>query len=88
MSQNLLWLTSMDHGHTTPPLHAFPRIYGAGDGSGGKQSKDPRYRRCGGLVVVGALGSLKPLLTCYGGLNGRQTVPRAELQEGPCHIRL
>ena len=45
-----------------------------GDGSGGKQSKDPQYRRCGyGLVVVNTWGSLKPVLTCYGGLNGRQT---------------
>ena len=39
-----------EHGpwaHNPSPLHASPRIYGAGDGSGGKQSKDPRYRRCG-----------------------------------------
>ena len=80
-----------EHGpwaHNPSPLHASPRVYGAGDGSGRKQSKDPRYRRCGyGLVVVNSWGSLKPVLTCYGGLNGRQTVPRAELQAFVCFLR-
>ena len=76
------------HAHNSSPLHASPRICGAGDGSGGKHSKDPRYRRCGyGLVVVNTWGSLKPLLTCYGGLNGRQTVPRAELQAFLCFLQ-
>ena len=74
--------------HNSSPLHASPRIYGAGDGSGGKHAKDPRYRRCGyGLVVVNTWGSLKPMLTCYGGLNGRQTVPRAELQAFLCFLQ-
>ena len=36
--------------------------------------------------MVNALGSRKPLLTCYGGLDGRQTVPRAELQAFLCFL--
>ena len=65
-------------------MHALPRVCGAEDGSRGK----PRYRRCGnGLVNVDSLGSITPLLTCYGGVNGRQTVPRAELQAFLCFLQ-
>ena len=38
----------------------------------------PRIYRAG--AGDRSVASLKPLLTCCGGLNGRQTVPRAELQ--------
>ena len=74
--------------HNPSPLHALPRVHGAGDGSGGKQSKDQRCRRCGcGLVIVGSVGSMTPLLTCFGGVNGRQTIVCAELQASLCFLQ-
>ena len=37
--------------------------------------------------MVNTWGSLKPVLTCYGGLDGRHTVPRAELQAFLCFLQ-
>ena len=48
----------------------------------------PRHRRCGyGLVIVDSWGSMTQQLACYGGLNGRQTVPRAALQTFLCFLQ-
>ena len=37
--------------------------------------------------MVSTWGSLKPLLTCFGFINGRQSVPRAELQAFLCFLQ-
>ena len=54
---------------------------GATDGSGGEQSSDPRLRRCGWGAVVSTLESegMTVLAHASGGIEGKQTVPRAEL---------
>ena len=54
---------------------------GATDGSGGKQSSDPRLRRCGWGAVISTLASEGEDILGHasGGLEGKQTVPRAEL---------
>eukprot|EP00973_Karenia_brevis_P072627 10088502-Karenia_brevis.AAC.1 len=54
------------------------------DGSGGTHSGDPRLRRCGWALVInsanGGMGSAPVgYYGEYGSLDGRQTVPRAEL---------
>ena len=48
------------------------------DGSGGKNSSDPRLRRCGWAWVIP--GPQGPICGVSGNLTGEQTVPRAELK--------
>ena len=51
------------------------------DGSGGKYSSDPRLRRCGWACVCPQSNSNKiAILGARGALDGKQTVPRAELR--------
>ena len=47
------------------------------DGSGGRNSSDPRIRRCGCAWVIA--GPHAPICGVSGNLMGLQTVPRAEL---------
>ena len=71
-----------------PRCKLFPVFMGQEMAREGSSQRIHVYRRCGyGLVVVSTLGSLKPLLTCYGGLNSCQTVPRAELQAFLCFLQ-
>ena len=55
-----------------------PRAIGA-EGSGGKQSSDPRLCRCGWGVVINTLESRGKQILGNGGLNCKQTVPGGEL---------
>ena len=51
------------------------------DGSGGKYSADPRLRRCGWAWVCPQINSNKIAVHgARGALDGKQTVPRAELR--------
>ena len=48
------------------------------DGSGGKNTSDPRLRRCGWAWVIP--GPNGPICGVSGNMTGPQTVPRAELK--------
>ncbi|CAE8605518.1 unnamed protein product [Polarella glacialis] len=52
----------------------------ATDGSGGEHSADPRLRRVGWGAVVSTAYAVWPIAWASGGVQGTQTVPRAELQ--------
>ena len=56
-----------------------PYVVGAGDGSGGACSGDPRLRRAGYGVYIPNGDTIKPARACWGTVDGKQTVPRGEL---------
>ena len=61
------------------PLQDMPRgITVYTDGSGGKNTSDPRLRRCGWAWVIPGITEHPDCGRC-GNLLGQQTVPRAEL---------